>query len=1069
MATWKKWTSTVLVNGQPEPNVKVYVYEPGTTNEIPIYEDEGVTQITQPILTDSQGRYAFFVDVASHPEIRIYLEKEGVDFSEVNEDLDGVPVPGAGGTFIALTDTPSSYSGRGGHVVLVKTTEDGIETQPWPLTGTVLNFFLSDDAADIGSYYYMYPTESGDGYSELTSPSLSTGDDQLLWSFVTEAGEPGVEVLALGAYTATLFLKKTGNKDVRVYWKLFKRDTGGTETEILQSAVSDYLTTDNSQYLISAYLNEDQTLDSTDRLVLKLYANVSGTGTDVTVTLTMEGDYDSRITINVLSSAFNLDRLSDVTITSPADNELLAYNSTSGKWINQTPNEAGVLAADGSVPLAGDWSANGYDISSVGSLALKSLLGAGQKIHFVSRYASVQAAIDAASEGDTILFDKLFTISSAVSVNKSLHLLGLGFHTGIQNSGTGNALELNVGGDSAISGITIRNMRIEGNSDSGAGIKAYKCDFLLIFGNWIRNHGEAGIWLDFCSENPRILGNNIDCLDSFSPGTGKNNYGIRIQGETHDLIVANNQIEHWKVGLFSDETTVLSVNWVVSDNDFDDNIDYAIYIDGPLDFLISNNVLEGGTTPPNSTIRIIGTNSPFDMEGHIVSNSFRGGKRGVWGTDLKNLEISDNRFSGVTDESIYIDGSSQQLKVDSNMVYSPDWFSGDALGLVFVNVSDSIIQGNAIFDTSGTAITVQAGSRNIVAGNLIYNPDQDAGGVPGILYQGSDSLLLGNNIQDKKTTPTMTYGIEESGTADNNRIFLNTVEGHQVAPLKAIGGSTFSLFDEASLGTVLRLIKTNSGGNINLLLENPGSAANTRAAIQIQQRDLGGNPVNSYLQSVLTDNTGGSAGTELRFINTQSGGTVTALVIDDQGNVGVRTTGPGYDLDVAGDIHCTGKLTSDGGNDPPYVLYNHETRASIIERVKKEVLPDKLNGAVLFFNGEQDQLELFLPRKGEFRSLDGKILETVKPITETFETEDRYYLDEETGEIKSYQVRKPARKYRLKPDHELDPLTGKVKRKIKAKKKDPETGEEIEEIVREEEVALEEAIEIVKAMKEDGR
>jgi len=192
--------------------------------------------------------------------------------------------------------------------------QDGswVEIQPWVITGTTLNFFLSNDAADIGSYYYMYPTESGDGYSELTSPSLSTGDDQLLWSFVTEAGEPGVEVLALGAYTATLFLQKSGNKDVRVYWKLFKRDTGGTETEILQSAVSDYLAADNSQYLISAYLNEDQVLDPTDRLVLKLYANVSGTGTDVTVTLTMEGDYDSRLTINVVSSAFNLDRLSQM-------------------------------------------------------------------------------------------------------------------------------------------------------------------------------------------------------------------------------------------------------------------------------------------------------------------------------------------------------------------------------------------------------------------------------------------------------------------------------------------------------------------------------------------------------------------------------------------------------------------------------------------------------------------------------------------------------------------------------------------------------------------------------------
>jgi len=95
--------------------------------------------------------------------------------------------------------------------------------------------------------------------------------------------------------------------------------------------------------------------------------------------------------------------------------------------------------------------------------------------------------------------------------------------------------------------------------------------------------------------------------------------------------------------------------------------------------------------------------------------------------------------------------------------------------------------------------------------------------------------------------------------------------------------------------------------------------------------------------------------------------------------------------------------------------------------------------------------------------LDGKVLETVEPITETFETEDRYYFDENTGEIKSYKARKSVRKYCLKPDHELDPLTGKIRRKIKEKKKDPETGEEIEEIVGEEEVSLEEAIELVKA------
>jgi len=54
--------------------------------------------------------------------------------------------------------------------------------------------------------------------------------------------------------------------------------------------------------------------------------------------------------------------LSDVTVDAPTDNELLTYDSGSGKWINQTPSEAGILAADGSVPLNGDLDANGHSV-----------------------------------------------------------------------------------------------------------------------------------------------------------------------------------------------------------------------------------------------------------------------------------------------------------------------------------------------------------------------------------------------------------------------------------------------------------------------------------------------------------------------------------------------------------------------------------------------------------------------------------------------------------------------------------------------------------------------------------
>ncbi len=106
------------------------------------------------------------------------------------------------------------------------------------------------------------------------------------------------------------------------------------------------------------------------------------------------------------------------------------------------------------------------------------------------------------------------------------------------------------------------------------------------------------------------------------------------------------------------------------------------------------------------------------------------------------------------------------------------------------------------------------------------------------------------------------------------------------------------------------------------------------------------------------------------------------LIIRENGNVGIGTTNPTEKLHVVGDIYCTGKLTSDGGNDPPYVLYNKETRDSIIERVAREVPEDKLDGAVLFWNSDYLRFEVYLPAKGEFRDLQGNLL------TENLENSD---------------------------------------------------------------------------------
>jgi hypothetical protein len=156
------------------------------------------------------------------------------------------------------------------------------------------------------------------------------------------------------------------------------------------------------------------------------------------------------------------------------------------------------------------------------------------------------------------------------------------------------------------------------------------------------------------------------------------------------------------------------------------------------------------------------------------------------------------------------------------------------------------------------------------------------------------------------------------------------------------------------------------------------------------------------------------------------------------GSVGIGTEpAPGLILDVIGDVRIEGKLTHSGSADPPFVLYNYETRQSIIDRVMDEIPPDKLGGGVLFFNGEISQMELFIPNKGEFRGLGGEILEIVQPITETFETEDRYYFDDKTGKVKKYKVKKvntAEKKHKIKENHFLDHKTGKFYKKIRNEK-----------------------------------
>lgn len=127
---------------------------------------------------------------------------------------------------------------------------------------------------------------------------------------------------------------------------------------------------------------------------------------------------------------------------------------------------------------------------------------------------------------------------------------------------------------------------------------------------------------------------------------------------------------------------------------------------------------------------------------------------------------------------------------------------------------------------------------------------------------------------------------------------------------------------------------------------------------------------------------------------------------------------------VFGSIGIFGKVYCGGGYDPAYVLYDTQTREEIIDRIKKEVYPEKQNGAALFFNADTKRLETYIPSEGKFYDLQGNVTYTMPTIElPTTIYGAVYYLDRQTGMAESWQ--KPMEdRYRLKKGFTLDEITG---------------------------------------------
>ena len=105
------------------------------------------------------------------------------------------------------------------------------------------------------------------------------------------------------------------------------------------------------------------------------------------------------------------------------------------------------------------------------------------------------------------------------------------------------------------------------------------------------------------------------------------------------------------------------------------------------------------------------------------------------------------------------------------------------------------------------------------------------------------------------------------------------------------------------------------------------------------------------------NNSGGN-----QFVGNNGSGDV--FVVDANGNTTINGT-----------LYVSGKITAVSGVDPPYVLYDAQTRASVKAKVLAEIPSNKQTGASLYYNPSNHRMEIYVASEDKFYDMSGSLIE----------------------------------------------------------------------------------------------
>ena len=163
-------------------------------------------------------------------------------------------------------------------------------------TGLGINYYLLDEAdSEVPAYKKLSisPPELSETYVDV---SQNSAGDYEIASWIAPAD--GIS-LKLGVYTLHFQAEKiSGNIDVRLFFRLYERDSGGSETLIAESYLSD-LIGDRRNVIVGLILAHDYEMAEGSRLVLKVFARYLSGGSSTTVRLYYQGAVRSRLAVPI--------------------------------------------------------------------------------------------------------------------------------------------------------------------------------------------------------------------------------------------------------------------------------------------------------------------------------------------------------------------------------------------------------------------------------------------------------------------------------------------------------------------------------------------------------------------------------------------------------------------------------------------------------------------------------------------------------------------------------------------------------------------------------------------------